>query len=61
MGTEGTCKLVRQAMPREIGLSPQVVRDVLSLMHSYRIYNYNGQIAFKVSDTIFVALALSTI
>ena len=30
-------------------ISPEAVRDVLSLMHSCGMYNYSGQFAFNVS------------
>lgn len=35
-------------MTEEKVLSPESVRDVLSLMHSCGMYDYSGQFAFKV-------------
>jgi len=39
----GICPITHQEV-----LQPEVVRDVLSLMHSCGMYNYSGQFAFKV-------------
>ena len=44
LANEGTCPTTEEKV-----LSPHVVRDVLSLMHSCGMYNYSGQFAFKVS------------
>ena len=50
LANEGTCPTTEEKV-----LSPHVVRDVLSLMHSCGMYNYSGQFAFKVShQTKFV-------
>jgi len=43
LANEGTCPTTEEKV-----LSPHVVRDVLSLMHSCGMYNYSGQFAFKV-------------
>ena len=43
LANEGTCPTTEENV-----LSPHVVRDVLSLMHSCGMYNYSGQFAFKV-------------
>ena len=43
LANEGTCPTTEEKV-----VSPQVVRDVLSLMHSCGMYNYSGQFAFKV-------------
>ena len=47
LANEGTCPTTEEKV-----LSPHVVRDVLSLMHSCGMYNYSGQFAFKVSHGI---------
>ena len=47
LANEGTCPTTGEQV-----LSPQVVRDVLSLMHSCGMYNYSGQFAFKVRSSI---------
>lgn len=39
----GICPLTEEKV-----LSPESVRDVLSLMHSCGMYDYSGQFAFKV-------------
>ena len=54
LANEGTCPTTEEKV-----VSPQVVRDVLSLMHSCGMYNYSGQFAFKVRvveiiDEIFI-------
>lgn len=40
----GICPLTEEKV-----LSPESVRDVLSLMHSCGMYDYSGQFAFKVT------------
>lgn len=40
----GICPLTEEKV-----LSPESVRDVLSLMHSCGMYDYSGQFAFKVA------------
>ena len=45
LANEGTCPTTEEKV-----LSPHVVRDVLSLMHSCGMYNYSGQFAFKVRN-----------
>ena len=47
LANEGTCPTTGEKV-----LSPHVVRDVLSLMHSCGMYNYSGQFAFKVSTDV---------
>lgn len=41
----GICPLTEEKV-----LSPESVRDVLSLMHSCGMYDYSGQFAFKVNQ-----------
>ena len=45
LANEGTCPTTEENV-----LSPHVVRDVLSLMHSCGMYNYSGQFAFQVDN-----------
>ncbi len=39
----GVCPLTRENV-----MKPEVVRDVLSLLHSCGFYEYSGQFAFRV-------------
>ena len=52
----GVCPLTREPV-----IAPEVCRDVLSLLHSCGFYEYSGNFAFKVSQSVSQSYFIITV